>query len=377
MTRMRRGFRFLLSILIVLGALLGAGAGLFRYFVYTPEAAIPSLSGTLVKGSVAVNGRKRTYTAYVPRMLRSEAPLVVVMHGSGQTGAQIRRETGYGFERLADVNGFVVAYPNAYEGYWDVCSKVGALNTHETGINDVEFLTQLVDKLSDELNVDPARAFATGSSRGGSMALRLALETPSRFRAVAAVSANVPTPDNFKCHPAGQRTSSVMLLNGTDDPLVPFDGGDVSLFRLFYKNGDVLSSRDSGSYIAKLNQIVGDPQTSVTKAAGGIEVERTLWGKGLEVEVELVAVHGSGHGMPQPYQRRPRILGPSSAEPNGPEIIWEFFNRQLPEPRSLGSPPIVRNDGVRFSSRRPEYVRVHLASSRTRSANLKCLGANA
>ena len=45
-------------------------------------------------------------------------------------------------------------------------------------------------------------------------------------------------------------------------------------------------------------------------------------------EVELVAIHGGGHGIPQPYRRRPRILGPSPKEPNGPVMIWTFFERQ-------------------------------------------------
>ena len=53
---------------------------------------------------------------------------MVVMHGSGQNGAQMLRETGYGFDRLADTHGFVVVYPNAYQGYWDVCSVVGSVS---------------------------------------------------------------------------------------------------------------------------------------------------------------------------------------------------------------------------------------------------------
>jgi poly(3-hydroxybutyrate) depolymerase len=59
---------------------------------------------------------KRTYLTYVPQGLAKGSPLVVVMHGSGESGAQMRIETGYGFERLADQRGFAVVYPNAYEG---------------------------------------------------------------------------------------------------------------------------------------------------------------------------------------------------------------------------------------------------------------------
>jgi len=320
MNKVLRFLRFCLCSLIVIVAL---GAALFGYYVYTPAPEVPQLSGTLAKGSIDVDGMKRTYATYVPRGLPKGAPLVVVMHGSGENGARMRIETGYGFERLADEHHFAVVYPNAAnEGDWNACSVVGKVD-----IDDMGFLAKLVDKLGTEIDIDPTRVFATGSSRGGSMAIRLALEAPSRFRAVAAVSASVPTQDNFQCKPAGPG-ASVMIINGTDDPLVPFDGGEVSLFGLAYKNGKVLSSRESGQYFANLNHIAGTPATHETQVADGVRVERVLWHDDSKAEVELVAIHGGGHGMPQPYRRRPRLLGPSPMQPNGPEVIWAFFERQ-------------------------------------------------
>jgi polyhydroxybutyrate depolymerase len=335
---MKRLLRFLLRALIVVVAFVVVLVALFAYFAYTPFSAVPRLSGTLTKGTVTVAGLTRTYSTYVPRELPKGSSLVVVMHGSGESGARIRVETGYGFDRLADEHHFAIAYPNAYEGYWDVCSIVGAIRANGRNVDDVGFLSALADKLSTEIGVDPDRVFAVGSSRGGSMALRLALEAPSRFRAVAAVSANVPAPENFKCKPAGHGTSSVMIMNGTDDPLVPFNGGNVSLFGLFYRNGKVLSSRESGQYFADLNKITGPPATRDTQTAGGVHVERVLWRNDSSVnDVELVAVHGAGHGIPQPYRQRPRLLGPSPMEPNGPEVIWAFFERQRPN-RQEGTP---------------------------------------
>ena len=317
--------RFCLWSALVLVALTGS---LFVWFVYTPAAEVPRLTGTLSKGSIEVAGIRRTYLTYVPRGLARGAPLVVVMHGSGQSGVQVRSETGHGFDRLADQRRFVVVYPNAHAGYWDVCSRVGATAAEPHAIDDIGFLTGVVDKLVAELGVDPGRVFAVGSSRGGSMALRLALEAPARFRAVAAVSASVPTPENFKCMTPTQGTSSVMIMNGTNDPIVPFDGGEVSLFGLFYKNGNMLSSRDSGQYFADLNHISGAPKSNEIPMANGLHIEQVLWRNDSRVEVELVAIHGGGHGVPQPYQRRPRILGPSAMEPNGPALIWAFFERQ-------------------------------------------------
>jgi polyhydroxybutyrate depolymerase len=159
------------------------------------------------------------------------------------------------------------------------------------------------------------------------MAFRLALEAPSRFRAVASVAANVPIPENLKCKPARQGTSSVMIMNGTKDPLNPFGGGEVKIFGLF-RRGKVRSSRESAQYFADLNNISGTPETNQSQVADGVLVEQVFWRNAPKVEVELIAIHGGGHVIPQSYWRAPRILGPTPKEPNGPALIWEFFERQ-------------------------------------------------
>jgi polyhydroxybutyrate depolymerase len=326
----KKVLHFFLWSLIGVVALAGALGALFGYFVYSPAPEVPQLSGTLTEGTIEVGGLKRIYLTYVPRGLAKGAPLVVAMHGSGENGAQMRIETGYGFDRLADKNGFAVVYPNAYEGYWNGCNIVGDYSANRLNIDDLGFLGAMVDKLVGEIGIDAGRVFAAGISRGGSMALRLALEAPSRFRAVAAVSENEPAPENFKCKPMGQGTSSVMIMNGTKDPLVPFDGGEVSLFGLFVKRGKVLSSRESGQYFADLNHIADTPETNETQVADGVRVEQVFWHNDSKIEVELVAIHGGGHGIPQPYRRHPRLLGPTPKEPNGPAVIWAFFERQRP-----------------------------------------------
>lgn len=310
-----------------LTTVVGASA-LLAYFLYTPAPEMPALRGTFTKHEMAVDGLTRTYRTYTPRGLVRGAPLVVVMHGSFQTGARIRVETGYGFDRLADQLGFAIAYPDGYEGNWNGCNIVGDYSANTLNIDDVGFLTRMVDTLISSFGVNRDRVFAAGVSRGGSMALRLALEAPSRFRAVAAVSENEPVPANFKCKPIGRGTSSVMIMNGTQDPLVPFDGGEVSLFGLFIRRGKVLSSRESGEYFANLNAIAGAPETSWSQAADGVHVERAVWRNNAGAEVELIAIHGGGHGIPQPYRRHARLLGPSPGDPNGPEVIWSFFARQ-------------------------------------------------
>lgn len=325
---MKRTLRFLLIGLLSLLALAALVAALLAYFIYTPAPELPQLSGTLSKGSMEVAGLQRSYRSYVPKGLPKGAPLVLVMHGSGEGPQAIRVGTGYGFERLADQHGFAVVYPKSFGFDWNDCSSIG--NTAVDGVraDDAGFLAALVDKLVGEIGVDPNRVFAAGVSNGGSMALRLALEHPKRYRAVAAALANVPAPQNFQCQPAAQ-TPSVMILNGTEDPLVPYAGGEINLLGLFYKGGQVISSTASAQYLADRNGINGKPQVSLTQTTQGTRVEHARWhAADGRTEVELVTLHGAGHGLPQPWARHPRLLGPSPMEPNGPALIWSFFERQ-------------------------------------------------
>lgn len=324
---MRRILRVLLRGLLGLLALLVVLAALLVYFLYTPDPELPRLSGTVSQASIEMAGVTRSYRTYVPKGLPKGAPLVVVMHGSGEGPRHIRIGTGYGFERLADEHGFAVAYPKSFASDWNDCSSIGDVQVNGVSGDDAAFVAAMVDKLVGEIGVDPARVFATGVSSGGSMAIRLALEHPSRYRAVAAVAANLPAPQNFQCKPAPQGTS-VMIMNGTKDPLVPYSGGEVNLLGLFYKCGQVLSSQASAQYFAEWNHIAGAPQVSKADVAGGFSVEQDRWRNDGKTEVELVTIHGGGHGLPQPYWQRPRLLGPSPMQPHGPAMIWGFFERQ-------------------------------------------------
>jgi hypothetical protein len=78
---------------------------------------------------------------YVPRQLSAHAPLLVLLHGSRQTGASFRRATGYAFDRLADQHGFVAVYPDGYDRHWNDCRHRGRYAARKLGLDDVGFVT--------------------------------------------------------------------------------------------------------------------------------------------------------------------------------------------------------------------------------------------
>jgi polyhydroxybutyrate depolymerase len=313
---------------LLMGGVFVAGilAALAGYFLYTPNPELPKLSGTVTAGSIVIDGRKRTYQAYVPKALAPGASLVLAMHGSGENGTAMRIETGYAFERLADQRGFAVVYPNGQDGHWNTCEI--DKDIPQPRVDDVRFLTALAEKFIGEIGTDRNRLFAVGLSEGGYMAIRLALEAPSHFRAVAPVAANLPAPENFQCKPVTHGGASVILIHGTKDRLIPFEGGEGSLFMGLLRNPKVLSTHATAQYFADLDAIAGPPVTTRSISTDGFGIERTIWSNDSAAEVELIAIDVAGHTFPQPYYRARRILGSSPRDPNAAEVIWAFFDRQ-------------------------------------------------
>jgi polyhydroxybutyrate depolymerase len=324
---MKRILRIVLGLVLTLFvlAILGVGAG--AYLLYTPEPVPPSLSGTIAKGSIEAGGLTRTYQAYIPRDLPKGAPLVLVLHGSGESSRDIRIETGYAFERLADKKRFAVVYPDGFEGTWNNCNASGDGEATRRDVDDVGFLAVLADKLAADAGIDAGEVFATGVSDGGEMVIRLALEAPQRYRAVAPVAANLAAPDNFKCKPSAEGATSMLMVHGTADGLEPYEGGEGSVFG-FFRSGHLLSTRETGQYFASRAGSIGSPSVARGKTADGFTVERLTWPAGSAAEVELFAIEGAGHVFPQPYYRARRLLGASPTDPDGAELIWAFFVRQ-------------------------------------------------
>ncbi|OWK36355.1 alpha/beta hydrolase family esterase [Fimbriiglobus ruber] len=318
----RRWPRNLLLVVVCFFALILIAA---VYLLYAPTPPPPPLSSTVQLGTIRVGALDRSYLLYVPAHVPPSPPLVLVFHGSSQTGADIRVATGYEFDRLADEHGFVVVYPNGFEKNWNDCRKTASYPARQLNVDDIGFCTALTDRLRETIGTDPARVFAVGYSNGGHFAYRMALEHPDRVSAIAVFAASLPTDDNCDCR-LTRKPVPVMIVNGTKDPINPFGGGTVTIAG-FGNRGTVRSSRASAEYFAGL---AGSPtpEESSIPAEGqtdGTWVEKTRWHVPGKAEVVLVAVHGGGHVIPQPVYRPQRILGKVSSAINGPAEVWSFF----------------------------------------------------
>ncbi len=329
----------------MLACLLGAAAGLAALGVAVlPENSPPPLlSGRTQDGDLEVDGRVRHFEWYEPSTLEPGAPLVLSIHGSGMDGESTRRFTRWGFEELAEREGFVVAYPLGFEREWNGCRSPGVTRADREDLSDTRFLLEIARVLGERLALDPTRLYAAGISNGGQMAYRLAHDAPGRVAAVAALIAQIPEPENSDCN-APRGPVPVLVMNGTADPIVPEQGGVASLFGLSAR-GRVRSTDETIRFWLEVNGI-GGPPAEVTQLPDldpddGSRVERSVWrGADPRREVVLVRVHGGGHAAPGGIGFGLRgwtgpLLGFVNQDIRAPDEIWQFFERHaLPDPGS-------------------------------------------
>ena len=320
---MRTLFKF---IALVLAMVVVAAAGAWWWYLKPESMTPPALPGEIERGEMVFDGRQRSWLAYVPAAKAERPALVLVMHGSMGDGEQMRAATRYSFDVLAERHGFVVVYPDGYERHWNDCRGGADYAANRENIDDVGFLRALVQRMVDEQGVEPARVFATGFSNGGQMAYRLGLEAPELVAGIAAVAANLPVASSLDCEPV-DRAVAALVMNGTDDPVNPYQGGLVEILGNASR-GEVMSSLETAAYWARLAGYSGEG-TSLKwddRAPGDdTRVEVTEWLAPGQPPVSLVTIVGGGHTFPHPQFSFPRMLGPTSHELDGAEVIWRFF----------------------------------------------------
>ncbi len=288
---------------------------------------MPKLAGRIEHGVLRHDGRTRSWIAYLPGKVAIHPALVIVLHGSMGSGEQARKSFGYDFDLLADREGFIAVYPQGFEGQWNDCRIKGPYSAKTEHIDDVGFLHALVDRLASDHGVDRTRIYVTGVSNGGSMTLCLAFRTPQFARAYAAVAASVPAASNMAVPPNNQPVS-ILIMDGTDDPINPWQGGDVVLWPVLASRGPVLSVQASIDYFRHLAGLDGAPQVTQfpdRDPGDGSTVERALWSAPGKPEVALFTILGGGHSVPHPAMYGWRLLGHSNRDIHAAEEIWDFF----------------------------------------------------
>jgi polyhydroxybutyrate depolymerase len=188
-------------------------------FIFTCCLILPTLSFTQNStGSFTYNSVLRDYILHIPPGYNASVPTPLVLNLHGYTSNAQQQMLYTGFNSDADTAGYIVVYPNGIANAWNS----GWNSPYHSGVDDVGFLSALIDTISENYNIDACRVFSTGMSNGGFMSYRLACELENKIAAVASVTGSMTDSMMFYCQ--NTRAVAVMEIHGTADNTVPYDG---------------------------------------------------------------------------------------------------------------------------------------------------------
>lgn len=266
------------------------------------STATPAANATpspVQHAGLTIDGQgERTYRLFVPPSLdlTEPAPLLVALTGYPMNADDLADLSD--FDRQASTGGFIVVYPDHLQGSsWNAGSCCGS-------VDDVTFISRLLDRLTSDFRIDKRRIFAAGFSAGAMMAYRLACEMSDRIAAIASVSGAMVV-DN--CRTA--RSISILEMHGSADPLVPYNGG----------TGDTgLTVPSTSSVIQRWVTLDGCPGQP-THTVNGITNTSTWSGCQGGTVVRFDTVSGGLHRW------FGEAIDPIPGEPNSTAEIWTFF----------------------------------------------------
>lgn len=280
-------------------------------------------------GTIVSSGETREYLVYVPPSYDRRKPtaLVISMHGAGGWPA-MQRETSQ-WNRVAEREGFIVAYPSGLTGNGPIIWRAG----RGPGLaKDVRFIADLIDTLGARYNIDPSRIYANGFSNGGGMAFVLSCTLSGRIAAVGLVGAAHLLPWSW-C--TDDRPVPMIAFHGTTDPVVPFNGGTSWISSEPFPSIPRLTAN-----WARRNRCGPVPADS----AVAVDVTRIEYPNCADrAAVVFYRIRGGGHAWPGGPPLPAWFVGTTTTQVDASSRMWEFF-REHPLSRAAvpALPPVER-----------------------------------
>ena len=289
--------------------LLGLASGL------TLLAAVAYWLSDRTNGSLVSSGVKRKYLLYVPKSYDSArpCPLVVSIHGFGEWPAHQMQQSCW--NDLAEQYGFIVVYPSGLglPKRW----RIGGIPNRPCDPQpEVTFISDLIDRMAGQYNIDPARIYANGFSNGGGLSFALSCRLSQRIAAIGSVAGAYLYPWS-DCQPA--RPVPAILFHGTADPIVPYQGGPSRAFNLPFPS--------IPAWVAALAQhmgCTGTPQAiPAPEQVSGVRYANPDTG----AELVFYTIPGGGHAWPGGRPLPKFIVGHTSADIDATRTMWAFFQK--------------------------------------------------
>lgn len=284
--------------------------------------------GSLSDHVISHDGYQREYIIYQPSEISKikSVPLLFVLHGGSGTNEGMMRLTKNRFNELADIHKFYVVYPQGLEKGWNDGRNDLKQFSSENNIDDVGFFKKLIYTLQSEYNTDDKKVFVTGISNGGFMSFRLGCELRNEISAIAPVTATIAEDALKYCR--GKSTVSLALFNGTNDPIVPYAGGEVTILRK--RRGKIISTDDTISHWRNMLGCSIEHTTKEIDTAKQDGTTVTIFNYDQcrsNSKINLYRINGGGHTWPggKSYLTK-RLVGITSQDINTCDEVWEFFS---------------------------------------------------
>jgi polyhydroxybutyrate depolymerase len=283
-------------------------------------------------------GIERIYLVRAPANGKPPVAIVVMLHGHTGSAEQLTGRSGKPapyrqWNAIADREGLLLVAPQGVDGGdgkagWNDCRADADSNPD---IDDVAFIAAIIAAVHRDHRVSTGRVYVLGSSNGGQMALRMAIERPDMITAAAAIVASMPA--HSECA-APTRFVPVLFINGTEDPLMPFKGGSVG--EDTFQRGSVLSTPASVDLWAKLagavSTLEATPMPDLSAEDNSRVFRETHAMRHGQPAVVLYRIEGGGHVEPSRKERYPRWLsrwlGAQNADIEMADEAWAFFRGQ-------------------------------------------------
>ena len=309
--------------------------------VSPPQSTPPYPVGQMTDQTLAVGGVTRQYRVHVPPGMSTPKAVVFVLHGGGGEGldvAVLGRHALSVFRTVADREGFVVVYPGGLPSN-DAQRLVGwvdcrADNSVASSADDVGFLAALVEKVRTAYGLTTARMFMAGGSNGAQMTHAFAFQRAELVAAVASSAGSLPvTPNAGRCATGPSRPLPILLLHGTGDTQMPWNGGCVADIGGACNRGRVISAnatRDRWLAINGLSAVT--PATAVIDSSTADAGPANRFDYAGATPVQWWRLDGAGHTVssrtvltaPNP------TTGTQSRDIEFAEVAWAFFKSRLP-----------------------------------------------
>ena len=259
------------------------------------------------------------------------APLVVLLHGYSSKDEVLEAQgdlSMFEWSTLNDVaehEGFVVAYPVARYGQWNLSDGLDN-TTLDDGrpLDDVGLIFAMIDELIGMGIADPKRIYLSGISDGAIMSYRLLCLEETPFAAAAPLIGTMSKVHLDTC--AASTAPPIMVIAGTNDRILPYDGW-------LFRSGQGLSIPETMDHFRLLHGCTGQEweKRDDVNPDDGSRVREVRWtGCHEDGTVVLLRVEGAGHTLPSFDSVSPEWAeraGGHNQDIESADEIWRFFSQ--------------------------------------------------